>query len=708
MTRKTFKIVLVFLLLASELLAQQTSDKAKTVPLLFQMLEEYHYKPPTRNSILSNHIFDRLMKTIDPYGLFFTEATIVSLKPYRDSLCTDNPALVSGFVNLLTEKYRKRLGFADSIVDRCFLSPLNFSKIDSIILEPGDAVRISKDDSSLKERWGKWIKHGMLKSLTFSGNDSILSDTQIADSLLNSGSSIAKKSKIREKRWLSQLLHCPAGIENFVMNSYLNSITSCYDPHSNYFSNSDKEKFESLLSKENYLFGFQLGNNLNEEVIISGILPDSPLWYSKKLEKGDVLLKIKIPGQEETDLAFASAGEIDNIFKNLDDDWVELTIRKLNGTISKIEISKGKFDARENQTVGFILQGENPVGYIWFSNFYTEFNRYGNVGCSIDIVKEIVKLKESGIKGLIIDLRNNPGGSEGEAMEIAGYFTGNGPFEVRVVKQGVQYTLEKKNSIKWYDDPLVIMVNSNSASGSELLAAVLQDYNRAVIIGTNTFGKATEQYVFPIGKKMASYNPYRFKPTDENYGFVKLTSGKMFRITGKSYQKTGVTPDIVLPDIWENFTSRESALPFALENDTIITTVKFKPLPKLPVDSLAIKSQNRISKNEKFRQIAKLNTSMKTFITNKRKVPINYVQFKHESDRRKQLMSEFENINSSENNQFTVENTSFKTLEMQSDSVSKEINSKFKDSIRKDIYISEAFSVILDLLGQKSKGEINK
>lgn len=699
MTRRSLQLIVLFLLFTSGLWAQQNSDKGKPVSLLFQMLEKYHYHPPARNSKLSGQIFNNVLKTLDPYSLFFTDESIASFIPYRDSLCTNSTRLSSDFITLLTNTYRERLLIADSIVDQCFRSDLNLSEADSMMLESGDVADYSNNDADLKERWRKWIKHGMLRSLMYSGNDSTsTAGAVISDSLWAGGSLLVKKTRIREKRRLNQLLNCSGGIEKLVMDSYLNSITSCYDPHSNYFSIDDKTKFESSLSKDNYAFGFELGNNLNEEVIISQILPGSPLWYSGKLEKGDVILKIKIPDQEETDLAFASMEEIDNIFRTLNGDWVEMTVRKLNGSVSTLEMTKGKFDTRQNQTVGFILNGEKPVGYVWFSSFYTEFDQYGSVGCSIDILKEIIKLKESGVKGLIIDLRNNPGGSEGEAMEIAAYFTGNGPFAVRVNKDGVQQVLEKGNAIKWYDDPLVVLVNSNSASGSELLAAILQDYKRAVIIGSNTFGKATEQLVFPLGRKMASYNPYRTQPADENSGFVKVTTGKIFRIDGKSYQRNGVTPDILLPDIYENFTQKESDLPFALKNDSVKPSVTFSRLINLPVDTLAQLSKNRMVKSEKFSQVIQLNRSAKGLTSSKRKATLNLSQYKSESEQLKQMMSDFENIHSSVNTQFSVENTAFKLKEIQSDSLEVEMNDKFKDSIRKDIYVDEAYSVVLGLL----------
>lgn len=709
MAGKTVKIILAFLLFNLSLFAQENSDKVHTAQSLFLMLETYHYNPPKRTSELSIHIFENLMKVIDPYGLFFTGETISSFKYYRDSLCTKNSAIISEFITNLTNQYRKQLRFADSIVDQSFQTSMNLTKIDSLMLEPDDVTKRPQNNSELEARWKKWIKQGMLKSLMNSGNDSTLTISSVLqDSLYSKGSLLAEKNRIREKRWINQLMNCSGGIENFVMNCYFNSITSCYDPHSNYFSDNDKEKFESSLSKDNYAFGFELGTNLNDEVIISRVLPGSPLWNSKKVEKGDVILKIKIPEQEETELTFASIDEINNIFNYLKGDRIEMTIRKLNGSISKVELTKGKFDTKENQTLAFILNGEKPVGYIWFSAFYTSFDRYGNVGSSIDFLKEMVKLKESGIGGLIVDLRNNPGGSEGEAMEIAANFVGNGSFAISKNRDGGQRILGKTNAIKWYDGPVVVLVNGSSASASELLAAILQDYHRAIIVGANTFGKASEQLVFPVGQKMRTRQNFTANPSPEITDFVKVTTGRLFRVTGKSYQKVGVVPDIALPDVWDNFISRESSLPFALENDSVRSSVKFYPSTKLPLDSLALLSKNRILKNEKFLQVAKFNNSMKILVRNKNKVPLNLMQYKTDTDKRKQLTLDFENINSSENKLFTVENTSFKLKEMQTDSLSMEINDKFKDSIQKDIYVGEAFSVVLDLIGPKNTGPLDK
>jgi carboxyl-terminal processing protease len=704
MAGKTGIIVLVFLLSAFSLLAQQNTDKVKTAQSLFRMLDTYHYSPPIRNSKLSNDIFENIIKTIDPYGLFLTSDNISSLKVYRDSLCTDNTELISGFITSFTLQYEKQLELADSIADRCFTSSVDLSAIDSLVLETNDVNR-PKNNQELEVRWRKWIKQGILKSLIYAENDSTLlvNRTNVQDSLYAKGSLLVTRNLIREKRWLNRLKNYLGGIDKFIMNSYLNSIASCYDPHSNYFSGDDKVKFESSLSKDNYAFGFGLGSNLSGDVIISNITPGSPLWYSKKLEKGDVILKMKIPGQDETDLAFSSVEEIDDIFRTLNGDSVEMTVRKLNGSVLKIELVKGKFDTHENQTVGLMLNGEKPFGYIWFSAFYTDLEGYGNKGCSIDFLKELIKLKETGIEGLILDLRNNPGGSEGEALEIASYFVGNGPYAIRKYKAGGQITLEKTNAINWFDGPLVVLVNGSSASASELLSSILQDYNRAIIIGTNTFGKGSEQLVFPIGQKMRTAYKYTAASPEIN-DFVKVTSGRIYRITGKSYQKVGVKPDIALPDIWDNYIDRrESTLPFALENDSISSSVLFSPLKAFPLDTLTFLSKNRTAKSEKFRQVSSFNLSMEALMDKKNKVPLNLMQYISDAANRDKLTSEIKNIKSFENNLFKVENTSFKIREMQSDSLSVEINTKFIESTQKDINVGEAFSVLMDLAGLLQK-----
>lgn len=195
----------------------------------------------------------------------------------------------------------------------------------------------------------------------------------------------------------------------------------------NFFSNHDKEKFESDLSKRNYAFGFELGTNLNEEVMISQILPESPLWYSKKLEKGDVIVALKIPRQETLDMTFSDLFKLDEVLQDLEKDQIELTVRKTNGDINTITVQKGVFDTKQNRSAAFMLFGDKKVGCIWFSQFYTEFGPSGNAGCSGDVLREIVKLREEGAEGLIFDLRNNPGGSEFEALKIAGFLIGTAP-----------------------------------------------------------------------------------------------------------------------------------------------------------------------------------------------------------------------------------------------------------------------------------------
>lgn len=700
MTGKFVLIVFFMCWMSMSLWAQPNMDRAKKIPELFNMLEKFHYHPPKRGQMLSDRIFDQLIRNLDPNSLLFSAQSLKSFDSYRNELCSDSIALHADFISLLTRNYHAALLKSDSIIDRFFLAPVSFSGKDTLTFRTeSGSFCLANNDQELNQRWQKWLKAGMLKSLIYSSNDSLFNPKkQVPDSLYSVNSMLVRKSRIREERFIYHLLNPSEGVADYVWNIYLNTIASCYDPHTNYFSPDEKEKFESSLSKDNYAFGFNLGRSLTGEVMISDVFPRSPMWYENKFEKGDVLLKIKVPGQDVTDLAFAEISEVDEIFDELKGDRVQLTVRKPDGQIVTGDIVKGNFDAKQNLTLGFILKGEKPLGYLWFSGFYTEFNQYGSIGCSIDFLKEMVKLKESGVQGLIIDLRNNPGGSEGEAMEIAGYFLGNASISTRVNKDGVKIPLRIVNSTRWYDGPVVVLVNSSSASASELLAGVLQDYNRALILGTNTFGKATEQLILPLGRKMK--NPFQFSSDPEagSEDFIKITSGKIYRVTGKSYQKSGVKPDVRIPDAMEKFATRESDLPFAFKNDSVSPSFQFTPWPALPVDSLRKLSQNRISGEDRFKTTSRLEKSMAVFSDDQQKVSLNLAQYRKEAAQRMKLIGEFDSLQKIKNEKFEVAYSSFKKQELASDSVMTEINDKFKDHVQKDLEVEEAWSVLLDLV----------
>lgn len=703
MIRKPVFFILLFTFSAFNLWSQKFQESGKISPLLFHMLQEFHYAPKERNEHLSKQIFENLVKTVDPYGLLFTQKTLVQLRPLCDSLCSENPAIISDFLSRFSGDYQRQLIVCDSLVEHKFRLNFDFKNVDSLKLAMEKITDFPKEKKDLETRYEKWVKYMIIRTLLYDVADSTGKiPASIPDSLFAPGSALMKKIQIREKRRISQLRNCSGGIENFVLNSFLNSITACYDPHTAYFSTPDKEQFESSLSRENYAFGFQLGNNLRDEVIISKILPGSPLWSSGKLESGDVLLKIKVPDQEETDLTFASIAEVDQIFAMLKDNSVDLTVRKKDGSVATVEMMKGRFDSRENQTVGLILDDQIKVGYIWFSSFYTSMSQYGNVGCSIDLLKEMIKLKESGIKGLIIDLRNNPGGSEGEALEIASYFVGNGALALETNQTRVEHVLQNANGTQWYNDPVVLLTNRNSASASELLSAILQDYKRGIVVGSNTYGKATGQYVLPVGRKMASINPYSRPSAGDQTGFVKLTTSKLFRITGKSYQKTGVTPDIVLPDIYENYAPTEADNPSALPNDSIPMTKKFSPEQTLPYDSLAHFHDKRMKSDSSFGRVSAMNRNLKKLV-NAPKETLSLTQYRAEVEQINHLVREFEKIQDSPRSAFKVENTAFKMKEMEKDSIDAEFNRKLIDAVQKDIYVDEARSVLIDLIRLSGK-----
>ncbi|WP_423129864.1 hypothetical protein [Gaoshiqia sp. Z1-71] len=234
--KKEIRFILVFVLLSLGALAQQPGDKGKPVTALFQMLNNYHYHPQVRDSKLSNSIFNRFIKTLDPHGLLFTGEIIGQLEPYRNSLCHENQGVLDTFIHEVTDLYHNRLLSANQAIDSCFNAPFDFSEHDSLLFFTSDSLILPANDFALAERWTKWIKSGILKGLMLSDSDSAFSDSQIP------GAMVVNKFRISEKRRISQLLEPSGGFEDFVLNTFLKTVSSCYDPRSEFFFQSRQGK----------------------------------------------------------------------------------------------------------------------------------------------------------------------------------------------------------------------------------------------------------------------------------------------------------------------------------------------------------------------------------------------------------------------------------------------------------------------------------
>jgi carboxyl-terminal processing protease len=333
-------------------------------------------------------------------------------------------------------------------------------------------------------------------------------------------------------------------------------------------------------------FGFSLGEG-KDAVEITRLKPGSPAYKSGLIHEGDQILTLQWEGNDEVDVSDGSVEQVNAFISGDHGKNLTLTLKKSDGTTRKVTLQREKsaLDDDNSKVRSFILKGDHRVGFISLPAFYTDWNgeEGGNNGCADDVAKEIIKLKKENIEGLILDLRYNGGGSMLEAIALTGIFIDAGPVGMTRDKEGKIYTMKDVNRGSVYDGPLILLINGFTASASEMLAGTLQDYHRALIVGSPSFGKATAQVVLPLDTVFDEQHLERMKTADN---FIKITIDRLFRVNGTSAQQTGVIPDIMLQDYSETQSEREKSLPFALQNVTIDANKYFHPYPSISMDPL--------------------------------------------------------------------------------------------------------------------------
>jgi carboxyl-terminal processing protease len=498
--------------------------------------------------------------------------------------------------------------------------------------------------------------------------------------------------KRKQKQRMQRHLFPPNGFENQVAEHFNNAIAQSFDPHTSYFSMNDKVNFESELSTTQYSYGFEVDENDNGDVIISRLVPGGPAWKSNELHKGDALIQVKWPTTNTYDLSIMDSYEMDALFEAAPSDTMDITVRKVNGQVKTVALKKAKISTEENTIKSLVLKGENDIGYISLPGFYTEWDNDVPAGCATDMAKEVLKLRKDNIDGIIIDLRFNGGGSMGEAIALAGIFINEGPLCILKNKAEKPIVVKDINRGTIYDGPLLLMVNGYSASASEILAGCLQDYNRAIIAGSRTYGKATSQIILPVEQSPENKN----QPT----GFVKVTSGKIYRITGKSHQKNGIIPDIILPDYMETGL-HESDSKNALVADTIQKKVMYTPNQKLPVNILSQNSKARVSKNNGFKLIQKFNENIGFSLRKKEQIPLNWEFFKNYEWKYRETAKELDSLVRKKPENYKVYNNKYDKQVIDLDPYKSETNAILTKTVENDIYIEECYRILNDLINFK-------
>jgi len=676
----------------SFLFSQRSSFQEKAW-VLKRMIELKHYFPKPVDDSFSIAVFNSVINTADPRGLYFTAPEYKQLSARRYSLDDEINGGNSGFFELFKSLYKRSLTRADSIIMQ-IQKPFDFAGKEFISYrqaagEPDFAI----DAKAQSTRWQKYLKYKVLTRAYEYVEDS--TELVLKPVLTRQESSIREKIKKAQLKRIRKYLENPVVFDAFITNLYLNSIASTFDPHTNYFSPEQKEEFRISVSSEDYFFGIEFNENEKGEIVVENISPGGPAWKSGEINKGDQLISLLWEGQEVQDVETADIEEVFAILDQSNQNPLLFRFRKPDGTMSNVMLKKEKLENEENIVKSYLLKGEKKVGYILLPGFYTEWETESGSSCANDVAKEILKLKKENIEGLILDVRYNGGGSLGETLEMAGIFIDEGPFIAEKTKEQKIITLKDPNRGTIYDGPLVLMVNGQSASASEILAAILQDYNRAVIVGSPTFGKATMQQVFPMDTISA-----RLASMESNKDAVKITVAKLFRMDGKTVQLRGVTPDILLPDAFDGLEIGERFEKFALTADTVRKNNYYKLAPKLPVAVLSSRSATRIASHADFIHASKLMSKQRSSLASGTlTIPLDVSGFESWA----KIFHEGPARTEDKTAAYVVENHELDKKFIQNNIHAKTINESWLRNLGEDFYLEEAFLVLSDLINlQKS------
>jgi carboxyl-terminal processing protease len=673
--------------------AQQTDMLKQKALILKRFLEKNHYQPLTWNDTLSIRLYNRWMELLDDEKLFFTKADIAVLEPFKMSLDEEMNAGQWQFFRKSITLYRNRLHRVDSIIKNVFSKSLDFSSNENIQFP---FTAFAADDKELQQRWKKYLKWQVLRRIADDNDSAALSP---ADFIAAEKKAFALQ-KNHEEKYIKRLLgNSPEDFEKNHQENYLNSIAWSYDPHTTYMNMSVKDEFETQMSASEYSLGFDVEENDKGEPEVSFLQPGGSAWRNGELHKGDVLVAVRI-GKDFKNITDLTESEIEAVFAGRDKSDTEIKVRTVTGEIKMVKLAKEKISSEEEVVKSYVLKGNSNIGYINLPGFYSrenisiqETDDISYDGCANDVSKEIVKLKKDNIAGLILDLRYNGGGSIWEAMQLAGIFIDIGPVASMKDREGKVRFLKDPNRGTIYDGPLLVLVNGASASASEFIGAVLQDYNRAIIVGGATYGKGTAQSIMP----MDSARPDPNKKYDD---FVKVTGEKFYRVNGGTTQWTGVVPDITLPDVYSSDNYKEKSQHSALQPDRS-KAGNYTALPALPIATLKAKSDQRTSASPFFKavsqyiQLAEKNEKSRT-------IPLTWSAYLRQYQENIKLYNTLSEEMLPASEQTAVINNAFdKERSALLSEYSKEVNEAYLKNIKTDPVIREAMFIMFDWTGKK-------
>ncbi len=708
---------LIFLVAANQPKTSDAQKEAILMQTIMAGLEQLHYAPQDIDDDFSNKVFDLYLERIDGNKRWLTQPDIDKLSVYKDKLDDQAKGGTFDFLNVSQEALSKSLEKTKFFYREILAEPFDFTGNETIELA-GDKKEYAKNDGELRAYWEKAMKYETLTRLVSkiekqekakegeeesaaepSNDKTVLELEEKADEEveIKTVAELEEESRKAVLKLFDDWYHrMEKRQRKDYLSDYLNAFTSVYDPHTNYFLPADKENFDIGMSGRLEGIGARLQETPTDETKVVMVVPGGPAYRGKVIEVEDVIVKVAQGDDGDwIDIAGWDINDVVAKIRGKKGTKVRLAVKKVDGSIVETTIIRDEIIMDEGYAKSAILDldgiGDN-IGYIKLPRFYADFNKRDGHQCSVDVGIELEKLKAKKVNGIILDLRNNGGGSLRDVVDMSGFFIEEGPIVQVKSRQANPEVLNDRDPSVQYDGPLIVMVNSFSASASEILAAALQDYGRAVIVGSDaTFGKATVQRFFDLDRAIRGHSD--IKPLGE----VKVTTQKFYRITGNSNQLKGVIPDITLPDNYDYIQTGEQEYETALRWTEIESVTHNQGVFQVKNKAaLRTASEGRVANNEIFSKITENAKRLKalrestTYSLNIEDFRKDKASDRAEADKYKDLMKEIEGL--------TVSNLEVDLANINSDSTKIGRNDEFIKALKKDIYIEETLHIMQDLV----------
>jgi len=660
------------------------------IELISYVLDRGHFEPKSINDDLSEQMFSDFIEAVDSQKRFFLAQDYKEFEKFKYDLDDQIKNLQIDFFKTAHTRFLNRIAEVEQFYKQLLEKPFDFSIEEQLNVDYENQL-FPSNLSERKDKWRKQLKYTTL--LTYETKLSEEKKKAEDDPKYVSKTEVEIEIESRETT-LENLKNVFDYLTNELQEEdwfsvYLNAFVSQFDPHTYYFAPEAKDRFDTSMSGKFEGIGARLQKR-NQSIKIVDIISGGPVWRGKQVEVGDQIIKVAQGEAEPVDVTTMRLDDAIKLIKGPKGTEVRLTLKRVDGAIEVVSIIRDVVELEESYAKSILIEKEGKrFGLINLPKFYIDFKDYEERNAATDVKKEIEKLKKSNIEGLVIDLRNNGGGSLQTVVDMAGLFIEKGPIvQVRTTQNKNEVLYDRDSSILW-DGPLVILVNETSASASEIMAAALQDYKRAIILGgSQTFGKGTVQNIVDLNRFVSNSDL-------GNLGALKITTDKYYRVNGGSTQLEGVKSDVVVPDRYSYIDLGEKDQNNPLNWDQIEPTSYTIWDRYLNFDQAIQQSKLRVASNKNM-QLIDENAQWIRKQQDDNLLPLSLSAYQKEVQEDKSYSERFDQLKNY-NNQMSYSSNPDDLLLINENEEALEKRDRWTTSLSKDIYLEEAVSILQDL-----------